>query len=137
MEMGKRNKRKDEQHIVPRTYLKHWRIGSEKNFVYGIDFSDKYKKGVQTFGLSDKVFKRRRYYNDGSFPNPYIIEDVLGQDIEPEYENIMSEVNKEQNLSYSIRGKLIQWLYVSKMRSPYMRDSTEGMANFISKSTES
>jgi hypothetical protein len=132
----KRKKGKDEQHLVPRTYLKHWRIAEDENFVYGIDFANKYNKNVQKFGLNDKVFKQKRYYNDNSFQNPYIIEDVLGQDIEPSYELIMTEVNIEQNISQQIREKLMQWLYISKMRSPFMRDNTEQLANFIFKTTE-
>ena len=81
-----KRKKKDEQHIVPRTYLKYWKIAPDKNFVYGIDFSNEYRKGVQTFGLNDKVFKQRKYYNHDSFENPYIIEDVLGEEIEIEFE---------------------------------------------------
>lgn len=132
----KKKKGKNEQHLVPRTYLKHWRISEDENFVCGIDFSNKYNKDVQTFGLNDKVFKQKRYYNNNSFQNPYIIEDVLGQDIEPNYELIMSEVNSEQNLTQPIREKIMQWLYMSKMRSSYMRDNTERLANFIYKTTE-
>lgn len=131
----KKNK-KDGQHVVPRTYLKYWKIAEDKNFVYGIDFSNEYKKGVQTFGLNDKVFKQRKYYNHPSFENPYIIEDVLGEEIEPTYDKIMSEINSESNLSQSIREKIMQWLYISKMRSPYMRDNTERISNFLYKTTE-
>lgn len=134
--MEKKKKEKIEQHIVPRTYLKHWRIAEDKNFVYGIDFTNEYKKEVQIFGLNDKVFKQKRYYNDNLFQNPYIIEDILGEDIEPTYEIIMGEVNSEQNLSQPIREKLMQWLYISKIRSPFLRNSTERMTNFIYKTTE-
>jgi len=136
MEKSKKKKEKVEQHIVPRTYLKHWRIAEDKNFVYGIDFTNEYRKEVQIFGLNDKVFKQNRYYNYNLFQKPQIIEDIFGEDIEPSYEMIMSEVNSEQNLSQPIREKLILWLYISKIRSPFMRDSTERMANFIYKTTE-
>lgn len=128
--------KKKEQHIVPRTYLKHWRITDNQNFVYGVDFSNKYKKGVQTFGLNDKVFKENKYYNDNSFENPYIIEDILGKDIEPDYEIIMNEIKSEQNLSIPVREKIIQWLYFSKMRSPYIRNNTERISNFMFKTIE-
>lgn len=128
--------RKDKQHVVPRTYLKQWRIAHDKSFVYGVDFSNKYKKGVQTFGLNDKVFKRRRYYNDTSFQNPYLIEDVLGEDIEPIYNRIMDDINRENNPSRSTRSDIMLWLYVSKMRSPSMRDNFEQLSNFFLKTTE-
>lgn len=128
--------KKDGQHIVPRTYLKFWKIAEGKSFVYGIDFSNKYKKGVQTFGLNDKVFKERKYYNHNSFENQYIIEDVLGEDIEPSYDKIMCEINNEINLSFGIREKIMQWLFISKMRSPHIRNNTERIANFLFKVTE-
>jgi hypothetical protein len=128
--------KKNGQHVVPRTYLKHWKIAEGKNFVYGIDFSNKYKKGVQTFGLNDVVFKELKYYNSNSFENPYIIEDILGKDIEPIYEDIMAEINLETNLSVRVREEIMQWLYFSKMRSPVMRKNTERLANFIYKTTE-
>lgn len=130
-----RQSKKDEQHIVPKTYLKYWKI-TEGNFVYGIDFSNKYKKEVQTFGLNDRVFKEKKYYNHHSFENSYIIEDVLGQDIEPNYDKIMGEINNQTNLSTDSREKIMQWLYVSKMRSPYIRNNTERIANFLYKATE-
>jgi hypothetical protein len=128
--------KKNEQHVVPRTYLKHWRIAEDKNFVYGIDFSNKYKKSVQTFGLNDKVFKERKYYNDPSFENPYIIEDVFGEEIEPTYDQIMAEIASEKKLSIDIRKKIMQWLYISQMRSPYIRNNTERIAKFLYKTTE-
>lgn len=135
MTTTKRSK-KDEQHIVPRTYLKYWKIANNRSFVYGIDFSNKYKTGVQTFGLNDKVFKERKYYNHQSFENPYIIEDVLGEEIEPTYDEIMTAVICETNLSFAIRQKIMQWLYISKMRSPHKRNSIESIANFLYKTIE-
>lgn len=126
-----RKTRKDNQHIVPRTYIKHWRISEDANFVYGIDYNNKYNRNVQKFGLDHRVFKKYKYYNHYSFENPYIIEDCLGQKIEPNYELIMGEINSEQNLSQTIREKIIQWLYFSKMRSTYFRDSTEQFVNSL------
>lgn len=131
MKMDPNRSRKDNQHIVPRTYIKYWKIAKEKNFVYGIDFSDKYKKRVQEFGLNHKVFKERKYYCNPSFSNPYIIEDLLGNEIEPCYDEIMDEVTREINLSFGIREKVIQWLYYSKMRSPFIRNNTARMVSFL------
>lgn len=136
MRASKQNSKKNDQHIVPRTYLKYWKIAEDKSFVYGIDFSNKYKKGIQKFGLNDNVFKERKYYNHRSFENPYIIEDVFGKEIEPTYDEIMTEVESETNLSLDVREKIIQWLYISKMRSPHIRYNIERTANFIYKTTE-
>lgn len=132
---SKRSK-KDGQHVVPRTYLKYWKIAEDKNFVYGIDFSNQFSKGIQTFGLNHKVFKEKKYYNHQSFENAYIIEDFLGEEIEPIYDKIMSEVNSETNLSVEIREKVIIWLYISKLRSPHMRINTERITNFVYKTSE-
>lgn len=128
-----KKRKKDGQHIVPKTYLKHWKIDPDRNFVYGIDFSNKYRLGVQTFGLNDKVFKEHKYYNDNSFENPYILEDIFGNDIEPIYNDIMKEVYEEQNLTRETREKIMQWLYTSKMRSPHIRNNIERLSNFITK----
>ena len=128
--------KKNEQHLVPRTYLKHWRIAEGQNMVCIIDFHDKYRTEVQTVGLNDKVFKSRKYYNDSSLKNPYLIEEMLGEDFEPNYEIIMNEVKLEQSLSESVRVKLLGWLYVSKMRSPVMRANPERIANFVYKAQE-
>lgn len=123
--------KKDNQHIVPRTYLKRWRISDDQNFVYAIDISNKYNKGVQKIGLNDRLFTRRRYYNDPSFQNAYIIEDVLGEDIEPLYGLIMQEIELEKDISLSTRENIIQWLYVSKMRSPNIRDNAKDLISKI------
>ena len=128
--------KKNDQHIVPRTYLKHWCMPGEGSFVCVVDFGDKYNTNVQVVGVNDKMFKRKRYYNDPSFANPFIIEDMLGEDFEPTYEVIMNEVKSEQELSQDVRAKIIGWLFTSKARSPYMRDNTERVAQFVLKTQE-
>lgn len=127
--------KKDQQHIVPRTYLKHWRIAEDQNFVYGLQIPSKSENKIQIYGLNDKVFKERKFYNDGTLSNPYSIEDMLGQDIEPNYSKIMAEISSEVNLSQKNRELLIQWLFFSKQRSPNIRSNTESIINFIYKST--
>lgn len=128
--------KKNQQHTVPRTYLKHWCISKAESFVFVVDFVDKHKTGVQKVGPNDKLFKRDRYYNDQSFRNPYIIEDMLGADFEPTYEVIMTEIKAEGIISQSVREKIISWLHISKMRSPVMRDNPERIANLIFKAQE-
>ena len=116
--------------------MKHWCISKNDNFLFAIDFSDKYKSGIQRVGPNDKLFKREKYYNDKSFDNPYIIEDMLGEDFEPNYEIIMAEVKAEGVISQSVCQKIIAWLYVSKMRSPVMRDNPERVSSFVLKTQE-
>jgi len=126
----KKQTKKDEQHVIPRTYLKHFKIASNQSFVYCVDFLDKYRTGAQTKGLNDKIFKRRKYYNTPKFENQYIIEDVLGEAIEPLYDKIMTAINKELPLNQETVGNLMHWLCMSKMRSPYVRDNIERVANW-------
>lgn len=131
MDSKKNKKGKIEQHIVPRTYLKHWRISADKNFVYGIDLTNKYQLNVQTLGLNDKIFKQKKYYNHPSLENPFMIEDFLGEDIEPNYELITREIYNEQNFSELVRIKLILWLYFTNVRRSYNRDKTEEHVSFF------
>jgi len=121
--MGQQRNKKIEQHIVPKTYLKYWKIADNRSFVYGIDFEDEYNMKIQEFGLSQKVFTRKKYYNNRNLEDPYIIEDVLGEEVEPRYNEIMDKVILENDLSKDIKIEIAYWLYFSQLRSPIMRDS--------------
>ena len=136
MTQEKNKKGKIEQHVVPSTYLKHWRISSGENFVYGIDLTNKHHLKVQTLGLNSKIFKEKKYYNHHSFKNPFMIEDFLGEDIEPSYELITKETNNEQNFSQLVREKLLLWLYITNIRNPYVRNNIEKLSNFMLKTVE-
>jgi hypothetical protein len=131
--MGNKSK---QQHTVPRTYLKHWRISEQESFVYVIDFSQKGKPMVKKLGLNDKVFKRDRYYNDNVFSDPYIIEKVFSESFEPSYEIIMKEIKDESILSQQVRELIIRWLYVSIMRSPVIRNNHQRLLTFMMKARE-
>lgn len=60
--MNKTSSKKEHQHFVPRTYLKHWKISQNENFVLRIDLGYKYVKSAQKFGLEHKDFTCKRYY---------------------------------------------------------------------------
>ena len=126
----KKKTKKDNQHIIPKTYLKYFQISEGESFVYCIDTSDKYNAEVKKRGINHKIFKRKKYYNTHRFENPYIIEDILGQIMEPQYNGIMKEVNKELPLKSDTIEKLINWLFISKLRSPHLRDNTERVLNW-------
>lgn len=78
-----RKTKKNQQHIVPSTYLKYFQIANDPSFVYCINKADPFRTGAQKKGIKDKIFKRKKYYNTPKYENNYIIEDVLGQAIEP------------------------------------------------------
>ncbi len=119
--------KKIEQHIIPRVYLKHFQIdeAENKSFVYSIDFSNPYNQKPQRKGLNDSVFKAKKYYNDHRLADPFSIEDVLGSGFEPMYEEIIKEIRKEQPLSRKTVEDLMIWLYISKLRSPFLRKNNE------------
>ena len=122
------------QHIIPRVYLKYFQIDEKENksFVQCIDFSNKYKQTVERKGINDVIFKVKHFYNNNQFKNPYHVEDFLGENIEPKYEKIMLKVNNEESFNLKLIGDIVFWLYVSKMRSPYIRANlTEAMNWFI------
>lgn len=126
------------QHIVPKAYLKYWEIDDNKNksHVYGINLKDKYKKGIQRFGLNHKVFKEVKYYNDKSFKNPYYIEYFLSKNVENRFPKIMDEVIKEVNLSTEIRDDIISWLYFSNARSPIIRNNLKRISSHLQRVME-
>jgi hypothetical protein len=131
--MGNKSK---QQHTVPRTYLKHWRISEQESFVYVIDFSVKGKPAIKQVGLNDKVFKRDRYYNDNTLSDPYILETIFSENFEPIYESIMNEIKQESILSQQAREKLVRWLYISIMRSPVLRNNHKRLISFEMKVRE-
>ncbi|MVN76445.1 DUF4238 domain-containing protein [Hymenobacter sp. HMF4947] len=126
--MGNKSK---QQHTVPRTYLKHWKISDAESFVYAIDFARKPRPVVDRFGLNDSVFKRDRYYNDNTFIHPYALEEAFSKYIEPEYENIVNEIKEENVITQTTREKIIFWLYTTKMRNPVMRNNHERIIHFL------
>ena len=126
-----------EQHYIPRVYLKQFQIDLETNkgFVYCCDLSNPYRTKIQRLGLNDRLFKLRNYYNDSRLADPFLIERVLGADIEPTYSTIMQAVGKEGLLPTEIRENIIGWLYFTQCRAPYLRDNAKRMLRFIVETT--
>ncbi len=116
-----------EQHYIPRVYLKHFQIDdtTNKSRVFCIDFSNKYDFKIEKKGINDKVFKERKFYSDNRLIDPLAIENVLGRDFEPKYENIIKNIELEITLSAETIEDLMTWLYISKLRSPYFRVNSE------------
>lgn len=129
--------KKIKQHYIPRVYLKWFQIDNDqnKNFVYCVDFSDKYNTKTRRKGINDKVFTQKKFYNDNRLNNPFAIEDVLGSYFEPQYDEIIKAISNESKISTKTVEDLITWMYISKMRSPHIRASTEGLLDFIISAT--
>src|SRR5690242_943301 len=115
--------KKIDQHYIPRVYLKWFQIdeAQNKSFVYCIDFSNKYNAKVQRKGINDTIFKQKKFYNDHRLVDPFAIEDALGKEFEPKYDSIIKAIELETAPSTQIVEDLMTWLYISKLRSPYVR----------------
>lgn len=114
----------EQQHYVPKVYLKQFQIDDQanKSFVYCINYEDKYRTQVQKLGINDKVFKIRKFYNDSRLTDPFAIEKVFAQDVEPKYPKIMSYIEKEE-LPLVIREDILSWLFFTQHRAAYIRDN--------------
>ncbi|GAB3983140.1 hypothetical protein GCM10028806_56060 [Spirosoma terrae] len=125
----------NKQHYVSRVYLKQFQIDDDQNksFIYGIDTSNKYRNKIQKFGLNDTVFKLKKYYNHTYFENPYALEEVFGKEIEPTYQNVINSLGKEGKLLREVKEQILEWIFVSKMRSPIFRDNHEDKLQFFRK----
>lgn len=131
------NKQPKEQHYIPRVYLKQFRdIALNGSFTHCVDFSNKYNTNVQTVGLNDAVFKIRNFYTDKRLKDPYLIEKLFSQNIEPLYEEIMKEINLEGPISKITRENIMLWLYSTNMRAPYRRWNSERIMNWVIEMTD-
>jgi hypothetical protein len=121
------------QHLISRTYLKHFKVagGNHGSFVYCLDLTNPYRRNIQRPGLNDKVFTEDRYYNDSSLEDPYAIEKIYAESIEPQYECIMASITQREILSPKVVRQLMSWMLFSKMKSPYMRNRAEKALNSL------
>ena len=94
------------QHYIPRTYLKAFSISNENSFIYALDLENKYERKVKKRGLNSKGFTSFRYYSDDRLEEPDALENSFGK-IENFYPYILAEIKKEQNLSEDIRHKIL------------------------------
>lgn len=122
-----------QQHYVPRIYLKQFRIPEirDGSFVYCLDFSDRYKRNIQRVGLNDKIFKIKKFYNDNRLVDPFIIEKVFAQDIEPKYEAIMNCLKNEKQIPVEIREDILSWLFFTQFRAPHIRDNINRVMSWM------
>ena len=117
-----------DQHIIPKTYLKHFAIDPKdrklKSLVW-IKRFDHNKTMVSKESIDSRKFKICDFYTVECEDSPYVIEDYFSSEIEPVYNDIIDEVELELNLSQDCRSKLILWLYNIKYRNTYNRTNIE------------
>ena len=124
--MKSKNKPKPkEQHYIPRTYLNQFRIpGIKGSFIYCYDLSNKYRKYTQEIGLNHATFKRDNYYHHSSLEDPYSIEKTFSE-IENDYNHIIEVISAEKTIDTETIGQIITWIFISRMRSPLIRNNIE------------
>jgi hypothetical protein len=107
------------QHIVSKTYLKHFSPNSDGKSLFLIDHEAPHQKGIQCKNSGDSVFWEKNYSDSPLFKDKKIIEKIFGQDIEPGYNAIIKEIEAENEaLSFETKQKIIQWIFYTKRRSP-------------------
>lgn len=112
-------------HWVPKVYLRQFLIEGGRNgsFVWCRDLTHQYDSRPKRLGINHGIFKSPDYYTDQRYSDPHVFEKkLLGGLIEPMYHQIMQEVNAER-LPQLARENLLNWLFVSKLRSPFMREN--------------
>jgi len=121
----------ENQHDVPSTYLRRFAIDSsdsgKKKMVNCLRIH--HKKKIEEKSVEANFFKNRNFYTiEGD--NPFLIEDIFANIIEPSYNDIFGEISKEKNLSEDVRGKMILWLWFSKFRNIHQRRIIEQHIDF-------
>lgn len=106
------------QHIVPKTYLKHFSANSDGKGLFIIDSKDEYNKGIQKKNSGDRVFWIKNYSDTDFFVDKKAIEKMFAYSIEKEYNKIISAVSEENpNINFDIKQELLGWLFYTKQRS--------------------
>lgn len=124
---------KDKQHIVSKTYLKNFVIPDYKhsNHVWCIDLYDKYKRHPIPKGTNQDVFKIKNFYSLNSKTDRLLLENFYAYKLEPLYNQIITELSQESNLSEIIRMRLIEWIMHSNIKTEHFRKNIERLAAFL------
>ena len=119
------------QHDVPCTYLKKFAIHSsdlKKKKIVSI-LRIHHKKQIEEKSVDSNFFKNLNFYTIEN-ENPFAIEEIFRDHIEPMYNDILEEISAEKNLSVKVRGKLVAWLWFSKFRNIHQRRILEQLIDF-------
>lgn len=111
------------QHVIPKTYLKHFsKSGDGKNLCL-LHYNHMYKKGVEIKDSGSSVFIRHNFYDSPHFKNPKEIELFFAKKIEPNYNTIVAEIKKQKEITdYLLKMRLLEWVIYAKIRSVSWRD---------------
>jgi hypothetical protein len=110
---------KQDQHIVPAVYLKHF---ATESFVHLINYADPYRKNIQRQGIRAKVFCKPNYYDWRSTQ----LEKYFSR-LESWYDKIVDRLTTGQSIGIETKHWITQWMHMSKMRSELVRDIYTGL----------
>lgn len=110
------------QHILPKTYLKHFSTNEDGIGIHVIDNHDKYKDKVQIKNSGDKIFWEKKFYNSQQFSSSIALEKAFGQKIEPFYHDLILTIKKEEPIEdWDIKLKILAWMFFAIQRTPHWR----------------
>ncbi len=111
------------QHILPKTYLKHFSKYGDGNNLWVLHCKHKYKKRIEKRDSGSSIFTKNNFYDSTLFTNPKEIELFFARSIEPNYNYIIAEINKQKEITdYSLKIKILEWVIYSKIRSVSWRE---------------
>ena len=123
-----------EQHDLPRTYLRRFAIDPNdrkfQSLVYCF-WTNHYETKTKPVSINSEKFKKHDFYTIENASEPYAFENYFTKEIEPLYNKIFTEIEKEINLSFECRQYLVLWLYFNKYRNKANRDNIEQFINFM------
>ena len=124
---------KENQHTVPATFLRQFEIENYHlpNHVWCVELKNQYSKKPTRKGVNSKIFKRKHFYDVNENDDKLILENFYAEHIEPTYNDIMTEINCEKNLSEQVRVYLIQWIMHSNHRTEYTRDNVARISKWL------
>lgn len=126
------------QHFLPAAYLRKFSIDTNdkklRNLVYCMKI-EKYPTFIKEISVDANYFKIDNFYTASKSSNPLEVEFFLGEEIEPLYNIIISELSKEINPTVQTRAYLMTWIYFNKYRNIGFRENLEIHLNDLIKTT--
>jgi hypothetical protein len=125
--MGK----KENQHLVSKTFLKHFVIPNYKNQVWCIELNGLGKNKPIIKGTKQRIFTIKNFYSLSDKNNRLFLENFYSDKLEPIYNEIIKEVQQEISLSENIRIRLIEWVMHSNIKTEHFRNNLERLSQFL------
>lgn len=122
---------KENQHLVSKTFLKHFVIPNYKNKVWCIELNGFGKNKPIIKGTKQRIFTIKNFYSLSDKNNRLLLENFYSDKLEPIYNEIIKEVEQEINLSENIRVRLIEWIMHSNVKTEYFRKNIERLSDFL------